>query len=173
MGWNDESIWVAEEVPDPGSARSFWDISVMSGACGSCFMALLHLLQWAVFRVFPRVPDSSSSGSSFSALATTTTDPKLKCKAACEFQTLRASTGIVLNASFMFLHNVLQCSTHGMCCRCIGSSVIMIAWQIALWVVQGIILFPSGEVRERSAEILLVSWLLHQWDEPGLHFVPI
>lgn len=94
----------------------------------------------------------------------TTTDRMVKCRTVYEFHTLwasAASAGTVLNASFMFLHNVLQCSTHGMCCLCIGSLIIMTVWQIALWVVQGIILFPSGEVRERSAEVLLVSWLLH------------
>lgn len=34
-------------------------------------------------------------------------------------------------------------------CFCIGSLIIMTVWQIALSAVQGIILFPSGEVRQR------------------------
>lgn len=66
----------------------------------------------------------------------------------------------MLNGSVMVLPDVLQCSAHGLCSLCIGSLIIMTVWQIALSAVQRIILLLSGEVRERSAEVLLVSSLL-------------
>lgn len=66
------------------------------------------------------------------------------------------------NVSFMFLHNVLQCSTHGRCYLHIGGLIIMSVRQIVLSAVQGIILFPSGEGGSSSADACLVFWLLNQ-----------
>lgn len=65
------------------------------------------------------------------------------------------------NVSFMFLHNVLQCSTHGRCYLHIGGLIIMSVRQIVLSAVQGIILFPSGEGGSSSADACLVFWLLN------------
>lgn len=62
----------------------------------------------------------------------------------------------MLNVSFMVLHNVLQSSTRGICCLCIGSLIMMTVWQIVPSAVRRIILLPSGEVRETSMEVLLV-----------------
>lgn len=60
------------------------------------------------------------------------------------------------NVAFKLLHNVLQCSAHGICCLCIGNLSIMSIWQIVLSAIQGIILFPSGEAG-RSVGLCLVS----------------
>lgn len=61
-----------------------------------------------------------------------------------------------VNVSFMFLHNVLQCSTHGICYLDIGGLISMTVRQIVLSAVQGIILFPSGEGGNSSVEACLV-----------------
>lgn len=81
----------------------------------------------------------------------------------CLWVCMLCKTGMIrVNVSFMFLHNVLQCSTRGMCYLHIGGLIIMSVRQIVLSAVQGIILFPSGEGGNSSAEACLVFWLLNQ-----------
>lgn len=82
-----------------------------------------------------------------------------------------ARTGTVFNVSFMVLHNVSQSSTRGLCCLCIGGSITMAVWQIAVSSLQRITLLPSGEGRETSTEVLLVSSLLHGRAQLGLNLV--
>lgn len=74
---------------------------------------------------------------------------------AYEFACFARQAGFVL-MYLMFLHNVLQCSTHGMCYLHIGGLIIKNVGQIVLSAVQGIILFPSGKGGNSSAEACLV-----------------
>lgn len=140
----------------------------LSWAQGIWCTSSLHLLQWAELRFVSGISDDYSEVLLFRASVQPWIAEAQGYRTAYESACFARQAGFVLMYLFMFLHNVLQCSTHGICYLHIGGLIIMSVGQIVLSAVHGIILFPSGEGGSSSTEACRVFWLLNQRIERDL-----
>lgn len=158
MGW----IWW-KHVGGWGSCCIWW--SWFNRKLLTCVMSSLYLLNSSrpCWEVFP----ASLTPISWCIYSLSSSSKQLLTKCWCARLHLWVCFLCELRQGRCLMYLVRLCrmshsvSTCGVCCLWIGSLIIMTVWQIALSVVQGIILLPSGEIREASTKVLLVFSFLH------------
>lgn len=103
------------------SSRHFWHCAVSRASVDRaqvCMQSLRGLLRAASFVPYGTVPSCNAEVQGY--------------RTAYESACFASQSRVCVNGSFMFLHNVLHCSTHGICCLRIGGLIVMTVGQIVL-----------------------------------------